>query len=220
MDTQWSTSSTHFIPPEQNKRIKRIEIVWHIEINWYLVCMWDDVLRNLFIETNSRFYCCEPLPARSLHVCVSICIVRAAYTPSWVEWAKKRQSMCLLFIFPVSRIKSNSTVHPWHCGWILWSLIDVLTESIYPRWWINIARGFRMQPSSIPSIPFTLAHNTHASTHKERISLIYRVWEIEESSSLFFSRIFRLFWAARVSLPFMCDSCAFRPFHFICILPQ
>lgn len=36
--------------------VEAILIVWHIQINWYLVCMWEHILRNLFIKSNFRFY--------------------------------------------------------------------------------------------------------------------------------------------------------------------
>lgn len=44
-----------------NGQIKGTEIVWHIETNWYLVCMWDDILRYLFKKNHFRFYCCVDL---------------------------------------------------------------------------------------------------------------------------------------------------------------
>lgn len=36
--------------------VEAILIVWHIQINWYLVCMCEHILRNLFIKSNFRFY--------------------------------------------------------------------------------------------------------------------------------------------------------------------
>lgn len=34
-----------FIKRTHNGQIKSPEMVWHIETNWYLVCMWDDIPR-------------------------------------------------------------------------------------------------------------------------------------------------------------------------------
>lgn len=48
---------TIFLPDHQIlEMVEAILIVWHIQINWYLVCMCEHILRNLFIKRNFRFY--------------------------------------------------------------------------------------------------------------------------------------------------------------------
>lgn len=146
------------------------------------------MLRNLFIETNSGFYCCE---------CVWISIVCTSFPHDivYTRVGEKKTEYVFAIYFPVFPNKKQFNRYPWHCGWILWSLIDVLTKFIYLLWCFNIAKRFSRATG--PHSPTS----SHTYTHPKRrifVHLIYRVREIE---GIF--RIFPIVLTARVSLPFM-----------------
>lgn len=111
-------------------------------------------------------------------IVVSEAFVHAQFRPKpieWArEWAKRRQSMCLLFMVPVFRIKSNSMAL-WLDIMVAYRRFDQIN---LPSMVFQHCKRFSratLYSFFLPACLLTPAQCTHAEKNRIFVHLIYRV---------------------------------------------